>query len=171
LKQKTKAEPSGEIKRGKGVSSSLSVLASNSKVGDSTGDEQVKRGRGRPLEHDWPNLLQEFEKYIYEQDIPSLTEFAVQHRICRQKFYERPEFRDAIARCHQAKELGLEDLYRNQDKDGAVTGRYCEFALQQLGWRKNNSVDHSGELNVQIVNHIAGAEVAPDFEDEGDDED
>lgn len=92
--------------------------------------------RGRPPKFEEPEkneLLQKFEEYIAETDIPIVAEFAAQQGLFKQYIHDHAEFTDAIKKCITKKEAALER--------GALMGQInptmAIFSLKQPwhGWR------------------------------------
>lgn len=69
--------------------------------------------RGRPPKFEEPEkrtLLELFEEYIENTDIPIVARFAANNKLHKQYFYDQPEFSDAIKRCMTKKEAALEEM-------------------------------------------------------------
>ena len=101
-----------------------------------------------------------FERYIKETTIPIVCEFAYKNNMSKQQLYEHDEFADSIKKCITKKEANLER--------GALTGQINHgmaiFSLKQLGWKDQNNILISGEMNIndmsdkQLDNRIAKIE-------------
>lgn len=68
--------------------------------------------RGRPPkfeDHDKQTLLEEFEQYIAETDVPIVARFAANKGLAKQYFHDHEEFTDAIKKCMTKKEAALEE--------------------------------------------------------------
>ena len=93
-------------------------------------------------------LVEKFERYIEETEIPIVADFAAQNGLHKQYLYDRPEFSDLIKRALSKKEAALEK--------GALTGTLnapmAIFSLKQLGWRDKHEIEHSGETK-HVVTH------------------
>lgn len=90
--------------------------------------------RGRPFkypENEMQALVEKFERYIEETDIPILAEFAYQNNVTRPWMYDQPEFSTLIKKCMDKKEVALEKgmLTNTLNSTGSI------FSLKQLGWR------------------------------------
>ena len=111
----------------------------------------AKRRGGRPREYSdkqISELVKAFEKYIEENDLPIVAEFAYMHNIDRTLLYDRPEFSTLLKKCVAKKEARLER--------GLLTGEYnapgAIFSLKQLGWKDKQEIEHSGGVK-QTVTH------------------
>lgn len=89
---------------------------------------------GRPPKFEEPEkqeLVSKFERYIEENDLPIIAEFAAQNGLWKSYFYDHPEFANLIKIATTKKEGALER--------GALTRQYdtgmSAFSLKQLGWR------------------------------------
>ena len=92
-------------------------------------------------------LLSEFDQYINKTTIPIIAEFAYQHEIPKQTFYDWPEFSNLLKRCTAKKETNLEKgMLSNQFPTAAAI-----FALKQLGWSDKQEVTHSGNAGLQLI--------------------
>lgn len=93
-----------------------------------------RRGRPPKLEdHDKQLLVEKFEKYIEETDLPIIAEFASMNGLWKQYFYDHDEFTNLIKKAMTKKEAALEK--------GALLNQYnptmAIFSLKQvgLGWK------------------------------------
>ena len=89
---------------------------------------------GRPRNYtndEIKDLIDRLEKYINENDIPIIAEFAYLNNIPRTTVYDYPEFSTLIKKLIDKKEAQLEKmgLYGEVEKTMAI------FSLKQLGWR------------------------------------
>lgn len=94
-------------------------------------------------------LLKIFEKYINDNDIPILAEFAYTNNVSRPSLYDWPEFSTLIKRCLDKKETNLEKgvFFDKLNPIMAI------FSLKQLGWRDRQEVEHTGETIKVIVSN------------------
>ena len=114
-------------------------------------EEKKRRRRGRPPEYSEKQiaeLLKAFERYIEENDLPIIAEFAYMNNIDRTLLYDRQEFATLVKKAVAKKESRLER--------GLLTGEYnapgAIFSLKQLGWRDRQEIEHSGGVK-QTVTH------------------
>ena len=84
-------------------------------------------------------LLSKFEKYIDENNIPILAEFAYMNNVTRQSMYDWQEFSTLIKRCIDKKETNLEKGVLS----GKLNAAMGIFSLKQLGWRDKQEIDHT----------------------------
>lgn len=99
-----------------------------------------KGGRPRNLSAEQvANLLQKFEQYINETDIPIIAEFAYQNEINRQTLYDYDEFSTLIKICIDKKEAQLE----RKALQGEVNPTVAIFSLKQLGWKDRQEIDQN----------------------------
>ena len=108
---------------------------------------------GRPVK--WTpakikQLRREFFEYLYAKDeegqyknqVPSVSQFAFEHHISRQRLYEFEELKEVIQLCHTKKESDLE----LGALSGVLNPSMAIFSLKQLGWTDRQEVEHSGQL-------------------------
>ena len=103
---------------------------------------------GRPIEFT-PERIQEIiekmERYIEENDIPIVAEFAYQNDIRRAALYEYPDFSYTLQKLINKKEAQLEKL----GLFNVVNSAMAKFSLAQLGWSEKQETKVDG--GVQIV--------------------
>ncbi|GMK49143.1 hypothetical protein PghCCS26_62730 [Paenibacillus glycanilyticus] len=105
---------------------------------------------GRPPlvpEVDMPLLLEKFERYIQETEIPIIAEFAYQNGFGKQYFQDREEFSFLIKKAIAKKEAALE----RGALIGAINPAMAIFSLKQLGWRDKQQVEHDGNSGVMTI--------------------
>jgi hypothetical protein len=105
---------------------------------------------GRPRKYNdeqIQEIINSFNEYIDNIDIPIVAEFCYQNSILRKTLYEYPEFSDTIKRAIDKKEAQLERkaLYNEVDHTMAI------FSLKQLGWKDKQEVQHEGNIVVNVV--------------------
>jgi hypothetical protein len=96
--------------------------------------------RGRPKKYTKKVLMElceKLNKYIDDEDIPILAEFAYQNNVHRQRLYEYPELADTIKRCIEKKEANLEKF----GLTGEINTTMAIFSLKQLGWNDGRSIN------------------------------
>jgi len=102
---------------------------------------------GRPVtkytEEYKADILEKFEKYIDDNDIPIVAEFAYKNNIVRERLYEFPELAYTIKRCIGKKETNLEKGVLS----GKLNAAMGIFSLKQLGWRDRQELAHSGNIS------------------------
>lgn len=88
----------------------------------------------------------------------SLTAFAGHIKVARETIYDwerrYPDFSDAIKKARAARLSALEEVLLKATNSHTVTARI--FALKNAApseWRDRHDVEHSGDLNFQIVNY------------------
>jgi len=91
-------------------------------------------------------LVESFESYIDDTEIPILKEWCVANKVPANHIYDYPEFGESIKRCVDKKEVALE----RSALEGRVNVSMAIFSLKQLGWRDKQEFDHSGELRVTV---------------------
>lgn len=100
-------------------------------------------------------LLAAFEKYVTENDVPIIAEFAYRNRVTREHLYRWPAFKDAIKLCTAKKESALER--------GLLEGRFnaagAIFSLKQLGWTDRHDLLHKGDKDAPIPLILKGSDV------------
>jgi Holliday junction resolvasome RuvABC DNA-binding subunit len=99
---------------------------------------------GRPRTLDRDAINKKLLKYIEDNEIPILAEFAYTNDICREQLYEMPELAYAIKKCHQKKESQLERLALTAQ----VNTTMAVFSLKQLGWSDKQEIKHAGSLDI-----------------------
>jgi len=103
---------------------------------------------GRPIEFT-PERIQEIiekmERYIEENDIPIVAEFAYQNDIRRAALYEYPDFSYTLQKLINKKEAQLEKL----GLFNVVNASMAKFSLAQMGWSEKQETKVDG--GVQIV--------------------
>lgn len=108
---------------------------------------------GRPLKYTGKYLQEikkKFEKYIKENDIPIIAEFAYKNDIPRQKLYEFEELNDTIKRCIDKKETNLEKGVLS----GKLNAAMGIFSLKQLGWSDKQEILNQGSIELKITREI-----------------
>jgi hypothetical protein len=103
---------------------------------------------GRPVTRYTPEerqrILKKLEKYIEDNPLPIIAEFAYQNKIPRKIIYELPELSDALKFLIDKKEANLEK--------GMVSGKWnsngCKFSLAQLGWRERSEIDTNVKADI-----------------------
>jgi hypothetical protein len=111
------------------------------------------RGRGQPRKYNKDQvkkLVNDFEKYINETDIPIIAEFAYMNDIHREIIYDYSEFSTLRKKAINKKEAQLEKLGLLNVLNPAL----AIFSLKQLGWRDKQEFNLSGELGVKVIDNI-----------------
>ena len=103
---------------------------------------------GRPVEYT-PERIQEIkeamERYIDENSVPIVAEFAYLNDIRRQKLYEIPELADTLGKLIDKKEAQLE----KGGLSNVLNASMAKFSLAQLGWSEKQETKMNA--GVQIV--------------------
>lgn len=127
---------------------------------------------GRPVKYTKEKLEEinsALKKYVDEEDIPILAEFAYQNDINRTKLYEFDELKDAIKKCVTKKEANLERF----GLLGQVNTTIAIFSLKQLGWtdgRYDKKEIQESETNPQeIIKEWMKANLSTKVNEESDD--
>jgi hypothetical protein len=109
----------------------------------------MARDVGRPVEYT-PERIQEIkeamERYIDENSVPIVAEFAYLNDIRRQKLYEIPELSDTLGKLIDKKEAQLE----KGGLSNALNASMAKFSLAQLGWSEKQETKVSGDIPVSI---------------------
>ena len=104
---------------------------------------------GHPIEYT-PERIQEIkeamERYIDENSVPIVAEFAYLQRIRRQKLYEIPELADTLERLINKKESQLE----KGGLSNVLNASMAKFSLAQLGWSEKQETKVTGDIPVSI---------------------
>lgn len=93
----------------------------------------MRKKIGRPpklQEHDLQELVEKFDKYIEETEIPIISEFAYLNNIEKTYLYDRAEFSTLLKKCIAKKESQLE----KGSLMGVLNSTQAIFSLKQLGW-------------------------------------
>lgn len=119
----------------------------------------AKHAGGRPVSVWTPaaraKLLEEFMEYLYAKDdmsgeyanpVPSVSEFAFQKHINRQRLYEFEEFSDALELCKSKRERDLE----MGGLSGAFPPAMAIFGLKQLGWKDTQESTDAAAIITQL---------------------
>jgi len=124
----------------------------------------AKVGRKVKYTKDYLNEINEkLNKYIDEEDIPILAEFAYLNNIPRQKLYEFKELNDAIKKAITKKEANLE----KGGLTGSINITMAIFSLKQLGWKDRHDIEHTGKDGGAIESKIVIEIIDPvDYEDQ-----
>lgn len=117
---------------------------------------------GRPPKLDEPDkadLLEKFEKYIEETEIPILAEFTYKNGINRPWIYAQPDFLTLIKRCMEKKEAALE----SGTLRGTLNPAMAIFSLKQMGWKDRQErvvfVDPKTLSDAELSELVGGSEV------------
>jgi hypothetical protein len=111
-------------------------------------------------------LVEDFERYIEETDLPSVAGFAAKHRLGKDYINDRREFSELKRWLHSKREAALEI--------GGLTGVYDKtvtvFALKQkeMGWSDKTITEHEGTLGITQIEFVSPSrrhEVTDDSED------
>ena len=98
----------------------------------------------------------EFERYIADNDIPIIAEFAARHDVTRELLYEWDDpFPTLLKRCVYKKEAALERLALSGD----VNCSMAIFSLKQLGWKDTHENTIQGKGGGPIVISSTDAEL------------
>lgn len=109
----------------------------------------------RPRTHNRRKVLQAFDEYIDQTEIPIVAEFATLQKLSREFLYSNEEFADAISRCTFKKEAALE----RQALTGKVNTTMAIFSLKQLGWSDKAETTHKGDPNAPVALTLTGSDV------------
>lgn len=94
------------------------------------------------------DLIERFEEYIANTDIPIIAEFAYQNGVLRETLYDYEEFSTLRKAAIDKKEAQLERLALK----GEVDKTMAIFSLKQLGWSDKQQVEHSGDAGfIKII--------------------
>lgn len=109
----------------------------------------MARDVGRPVEYT-PERIQEIkeamERYIDENSVPIVAEFAYLNNIRRQKLYEIPELADTLGKLIDKKEAQLE----KGGLSNVLNASMAKFSLAQLGWSEKQETKVSGDIPLSI---------------------
>ncbi|WP_036226542.1 hypothetical protein [Mesoaciditoga lauensis] len=92
-------------------------------------------------------LAKEFDEYIENTEIPIPAEFAYQHNVYHQFFYDHDEFSALLKKARSKKMAQLERLAL----EGKINVTMAIFSLKQLGWTEKKNVDLQGSLTFRVV--------------------
>lgn len=103
----------------------------------------VLSNAGRPIE--WTeekiqDTIEKLNKYIDDNEIPIVAEFAYLHNIRKATLYEKPQLKYAIKRLTEKKEAQLE----KGALAGLINSTMAIFSLKQMGWNDKQQIEHSG---------------------------
>ena len=110
----------------------------------------MKKKVGRPpkfTKKQIGELLEEFERYIEETEIPVVAEFASKNGFGKQYIYDREEFSYLIKVAITKKEANLEIKALR----GEINVTMAIFALKQIGWKDKQEVEQTGEQIIYIT--------------------
>lgn len=110
----------------------------------------MRKKIGRPpklQEHDLQELVEKFDKYIEETEIPIIAEFSYLNNVERTYLYERPEFLTLLKKCIAKKEAQLE----KGSLMGILNSTQAIFSLKQLGWRDKQEIEMKSDINLNKV--------------------
>jgi len=98
-----------------------------------------KHPGGRPRkfnEKQIKEIQDKLERYIEENNIPIIVEFAYKNNVSRDDLYDYKEFSTLLKKCIAKKEANLERLSLNRETftPGII------FSLKQLGWSDKKEV-------------------------------
>ena len=99
---------------------------------------------GRPVEFTTERIAEikeAMERYIDENSVPIVAEFAYLNNIRRQKLYEIPELSDTMEKLINKKEAQLE----KGGLSNALNASMAKFSLAQLGWSERQEHEVSGK--------------------------
>lgn len=105
---------------------------------------------GRPRKYSkqfLEDLAKEFEKYIDNTEIPIIAEFAYQHNVSHQFFYDYDEFSALLKKARNKKIAQLEKLAL----EGKINVTMAIFSLKQLGWTDKKDIDLQGSMVFKVV--------------------
>lgn len=107
----------------------------------------AKVGRPRKFTKKKVKEIQDlFQRYIDDNDVPIIAEFAYTNGILRESLYDYPEFSTLLKMCIAKKESQLEKLTLS----GKVNAPMAIFSLKQLGWSDKQETKHSGGVDVKL---------------------
>lgn len=104
---------------------------------------------GRPVQFTQERIQEikeAMERYIDENSVPIVAEFAYLNDIRRQKLYEIPELADTLGKLIDKKEAQLE----KGGLSNALNASMAKFSLAQLGWSEKQETKVSGDIPVSI---------------------
>lgn len=110
----------------------------------------MRKKIGRPPkleEHDIQELVNKFEKYVEETEIPIVVEFAYLNNLDRTFLYDRAEFSTVLKKCIQKKESQLE----KGSLMGVLNSTQAIFSLKQLGWKDKQEIDMKSDISLHKV--------------------
>jgi len=114
-----------------------------------------KHAGGRPIVWDKEKIEETIElldKYIDDNEIPIVAEFAYLHNIRKATLYEKEELKYSIKRLTEKKEAQLE----KGALSGVINTTMAIFSLKQIGWSDKQEIEHSGEMSVNIGKEFNG---------------
>ncbi len=88
---------------------------------------------GRPRKYnneEIEEIIDKFNKYINDSDLPIVSEFAYTNNILRESLYDYKEFSTVLKKCTSKKEAQLEKLAAFN----VINASMAIFSLKQLGW-------------------------------------
>lgn len=110
----------------------------------------MRKKIGRPPkleEHDIQELVNKFDKYVEETEIPIVVEFAYLNNLDRTFLYDRAEFSTVLKKCIQKKESQLE----KGSLMGVLNSTQAIFSLKQLGWKDKQEIDMKSDISLHKV--------------------
>jgi hypothetical protein len=93
------------------------------------------------------------DKYIDDNEIPIVAEFAYLHNIRKATLYEKEELKYSIKRLTEKKEAQLE----KGALSGVINTTMAIFSLKQIGWSDKKEIDLSGGLEIKWEGRYKGA--------------
>lgn len=114
-----------------------------------------KHAGGRPIvwtEEKIEETIELLDKYIDDNEIPIVAEFAYLNNIRKATLYEKEELKYSIKRLTEKKEAQLE----KGALGGMLNSTMAIFSLKQMGWRDKQEIEHSGEMSVNIGKEFEG---------------
>ena len=108
-----------------------------------------KHAGGRPRKYNAEQvneICEKFKKYIEDNTIPIICEFASLNDLISQQLYDYPEFSTLLKKCTDKKQANLEK--------GALSNKInttmAIFSLKQIGWSDKKEIEHSGSVQNDI---------------------
>jgi hypothetical protein len=102
------------------------------------GGYMAKVGRPRKYtKEDIEDIIEKFELYVDNTELPIVCEFAYTNNILRESLYDYPEFSTVLKKCTSKKEAQLEKLAAFN----LINVSMAIFSLKQLGWKDRQEID------------------------------
>jgi len=107
----------------------------------------AKHPGGRPRKYNneqVTEICEKFKKYIEDNAIPIICEFASLNDLISQQLYDYPEFSTLLKKCTDKKQANLE----KGALANTVNTSMAIFSLKQLGWTDKREVEHQGGVKI-----------------------
>ena len=98
-------------------------------------------------------LLEDFDRYIDETEIPIVKEWCVSHKIPSNHVYDLDGFAEPIKRCIDKKEVGIQRAAHA----GTIPPAIAIFTLKQLGWKDRQEVTGADGGPLEVIYKVIDA--------------